>query len=205
MVGLAPKWFRLAPNGTNPGGFSDQISVHLAPPRQMHWNLIWKPPGFVPFGANLTHFVAKPSTPGVRLAVSMDVSSCTHAIQHGLARLLSKQPGYAPSLELSQAGPQKSMRRIDYLCGDVCPCARGSQAAMCSRGAARARVPVPGTVLPSHVEGKARTRITDWGRMGGWGWWGLQCTSSEDLSLNTGQVKWAHQVMPWVMCNLDES
>ena len=35
-------------------GFSDQISVHLAPPRQMHWNLIWKSHGFVPFGANLT-------------------------------------------------------------------------------------------------------------------------------------------------------
>ena len=30
MVGLAPKWVRLAPNGTNPGFFSDQISVHLA-------------------------------------------------------------------------------------------------------------------------------------------------------------------------------
>ena len=30
MVGLAPKWVRLAPNAPNPGLFSDQISVHLA-------------------------------------------------------------------------------------------------------------------------------------------------------------------------------
>ena len=55
MVGLAPKWVRFAPNGTNPGLF--QI------PRQMHWNLIWKSPGFVPFGANLTHFGVKPTIP----------------------------------------------------------------------------------------------------------------------------------------------
>ena len=33
---------------------------------QMHWNLIWKSPGFVPFGANLTHFGAKSTIPGVR-------------------------------------------------------------------------------------------------------------------------------------------
>ena len=26
---------------------------------KMYWNLIWKSPGFVPFGANLTHFVPK--------------------------------------------------------------------------------------------------------------------------------------------------
>ena len=38
MVGLAPKWVRLASNGTNPG--------------------------FVPFGANLTHFGAKPTIHG---------------------------------------------------------------------------------------------------------------------------------------------
>ena len=29
----------------------------------MYWNLIWKFPGFVPFGANLTHFGAKPTIP----------------------------------------------------------------------------------------------------------------------------------------------
>ena len=52
--------------------FSVQISVHLAPPRQMHWNLILKSPGFVPFGANLTHFGAKPtiSALAVLLAIS---------------------------------------------------------------------------------------------------------------------------------------
>ena len=40
MVGLAPKWVRSS---------------------QMYWNLTWKSPGFVPFGANLTHFGAKPT------------------------------------------------------------------------------------------------------------------------------------------------
>ena len=45
------------------GAFSDQISVHWAPGRQMYWNLIWKIPGFVPFGANLTRFGAKPTIP----------------------------------------------------------------------------------------------------------------------------------------------
>ena len=29
----------------------------------MYWNLIWKSPGFVPFGANLTHFVSKSGDP----------------------------------------------------------------------------------------------------------------------------------------------
>ena len=55
---IGPKWDKS-------GAFSDQISVHLAPPRQMHWNLIWKSHGFVPYGANLTHFGAKPTIPGV--------------------------------------------------------------------------------------------------------------------------------------------
>ena len=32
------------------GAFSDQISVHLAPLRQMHWNLIWKKPDLSHFG-----------------------------------------------------------------------------------------------------------------------------------------------------------
>ena len=43
MGQIGPKWDKS-------GAFSDQISVHLAPPRQMHWNLIWKSPGLVPFG-----------------------------------------------------------------------------------------------------------------------------------------------------------
>ena len=30
---------------------------------QIYWNLTWKSPGFVPFGANLTHFEAKPTIP----------------------------------------------------------------------------------------------------------------------------------------------
>ena len=40
---IGPKWDKS-------GAFSDQISVHLARSRQMHWNLIWKSPGFVQFG-----------------------------------------------------------------------------------------------------------------------------------------------------------
>ena len=59
MVGLGQigrKWDKS-------GAFSDQILVNLAPPRQMHWNLIWKSSTFVPFGANLTHFAAKPTIP----------------------------------------------------------------------------------------------------------------------------------------------
>ena len=38
--------------------------VGLSRYSQMYWNLIWKSPGFVPFGANLTHFGAKPTIPG---------------------------------------------------------------------------------------------------------------------------------------------
>ena len=30
---------------------------------KMYWNLIWKSPGFVPFGANLTHFGSKSGHP----------------------------------------------------------------------------------------------------------------------------------------------
>ena len=66
MVGLAPKWVRLAPNGTNPGFFRSDFSAFGAV-RQMHWYLIWKISGFVPFWANLTHFGAKPPIPAVSL------------------------------------------------------------------------------------------------------------------------------------------
>ena len=41
---------QIGPSWDKSGTFSDQISVHLAP-------------GFVPFGANLTHFGAKPTIP----------------------------------------------------------------------------------------------------------------------------------------------
>ena len=36
MVGLAPKCVRLAPKWDKSGAFSDQISVHLAPPMMLH-------------------------------------------------------------------------------------------------------------------------------------------------------------------------
>ena len=40
-------------------------SVHFGAPRQNVLNLIWKFPGFVPFGANRTHFGAKSDICGV--------------------------------------------------------------------------------------------------------------------------------------------
>ena len=39
---------------------SDFSSLHLD---SLSWNLIWKSPVFVPFGANLAHFGAKPTIP----------------------------------------------------------------------------------------------------------------------------------------------
>ena len=40
-------------NAANPGLFQIRLT-------KMYWNLIWKSTGFVSFGANLTHFGAKP-------------------------------------------------------------------------------------------------------------------------------------------------
>ena len=63
MVGLAPKWVRLAPNGTNPGLFQIRFQcIWRGAPKALKSDL--KKPGFVPFGANLTHFGAKPTIPG---------------------------------------------------------------------------------------------------------------------------------------------
>ena len=56
---LGPKWVRLAPNETNPGLFQIRFKYFLANRAKKYWNLIWKSPGFVPFGANLTHFGPK--------------------------------------------------------------------------------------------------------------------------------------------------
>ena len=72
-VGLiGPKW-------DNSGAFSDH------PRHQILWNLIWKSPGFVPFGANQTHFGGKPSIPDWSLPLayicfndrSANLSHCT--------------------------------------------------------------------------------------------------------------------------------
>ena len=66
MVGLAPKWVRLAPNGTNPGLFQIKFQcIWRGAPNALKSDL--KKPGFVPFGANLTHFGAKPTNPADRL------------------------------------------------------------------------------------------------------------------------------------------
>jgi len=56
---LGPKWVRLALNGEKIRIFADQISKHFGLVRQMYWNLIWKNPEFVPFGANVTQIWLK--------------------------------------------------------------------------------------------------------------------------------------------------
>ena len=62
MVGLAPKWVRLAPNGTNPGLFQIRFQcIWRGAPKALKYDM--KSPGFVPFAANLTHFGAKPTIP----------------------------------------------------------------------------------------------------------------------------------------------
>ena len=56
----APYWVRMAPNGTNLGPFQFQyILSRRAKIAKMYWN--WKSPRFVPFGAILTQFEAKPN------------------------------------------------------------------------------------------------------------------------------------------------
>ena len=61
MVGLAPKWVRLDPNGTNPGLFQIRFQyIWLdGSSSQMYWNLFWKSPRFVPFETNLINFRLK--------------------------------------------------------------------------------------------------------------------------------------------------
>ena len=59
------------------GYLSPKLTLRkIAPLRQMHWNLIWKSPGYVPFGANLTHFGAKPTIPVPKVELAFhDVSN----------------------------------------------------------------------------------------------------------------------------------
>ena len=59
MSGLDSKWVRFTRNRTNPGLFQIRFQYILAHRAKMYWNLIWKSPGFVLFGANMTHFGAK--------------------------------------------------------------------------------------------------------------------------------------------------
>ena len=62
MVGLASKWVRLAPNGTNLGPFKISFSIFwLAESVSASQNvlkLILKSPIFVPFESNLTPYLA---------------------------------------------------------------------------------------------------------------------------------------------------
>ena len=50
----------------------------------MHWNLIWKIPGFVPFGANLTHFGAKPTIPEVNWYICLECGCMCTGGQGGM-------------------------------------------------------------------------------------------------------------------------
>ena len=123
MLGLAPKWVRLALNGTNLGFFQIRFQC-IWPPApnvlksdlkkssricpiwgpiwptlesQMYWNLIWKSLGFVPFGANLTHFGGKPIIPGVHSWVefkwgkwlTLVICETTSAMWHDLTQYCS--------------------------------------------------------------------------------------------------------------------
>ena len=53
------------PNGTNPGVFQIRFKYILAHRAKMYWNLIWKIPGFVPFGTNMTHYWTSCNIPGL--------------------------------------------------------------------------------------------------------------------------------------------
>ena len=61
---FGPKVGQVGPNGTNPVLFQIRFQYILAHCATMYWNLIWKSPGFVPFGANLKNVIGlKSNTP----------------------------------------------------------------------------------------------------------------------------------------------
>ena len=51
-------------SGSNPGLFHIRFIYILAHWVNIYWYLMWKSPGNVPFGANLTHLRSKPDSPG---------------------------------------------------------------------------------------------------------------------------------------------
>ena len=59
MADLGQRWVRLAPNGTNSGLSQITFQYILARRAKIYGNVIWKSPGFVSFGANLTNFGPK--------------------------------------------------------------------------------------------------------------------------------------------------
>ena len=67
-------WSQCAPNETNPRLFQIRFQFWK------FWNLIWKSPGFVSFGANLTHFWAKPTIP------AHSPHSCQHVTTYSPVR-----------------------------------------------------------------------------------------------------------------------
>ena len=63
MSQLSPKWVKFTPNETLPGLFQIRLQYILAHRAKMYWNLFWKNPGCIPFGANLAHFGPKSVKP----------------------------------------------------------------------------------------------------------------------------------------------
>ena len=69
-----------------------RICPMYSPMSQMYWNLICKSPGFVPFGANLTHFGAKPTIPGYHHLSTLEgcqLGLVTGHISHPVLSLVS--------------------------------------------------------------------------------------------------------------------
>ena len=67
MSSLASKFIRLAPNWTNPGFFSEQISVHFYSSQNVLKSDLKKLPDLSHYGpmTNLTHFCVKPDIPAL--------------------------------------------------------------------------------------------------------------------------------------------
>ena len=71
MSDLAPKCVRLAPNRKNSGLFQIRFKYILDRRVKIYWNMIGKIPDLSKFGANLTHFSAKPDIHATCLALAM--------------------------------------------------------------------------------------------------------------------------------------
>ena len=68
---------QIGPIWDKSGAFSDQISVHLAQGRQMHWNMIWKAPDLSHFGPIWP--TLEPNLPSlVRETISNYYLNCVH-------------------------------------------------------------------------------------------------------------------------------
>ena len=74
---FGPKMFQIGPKWDKPWTFSDRCSA------KMYWNMIWKSPGFVPFGTNMTHFRATLDIPGLRYSAEWSILGSNGSIPRG--------------------------------------------------------------------------------------------------------------------------